>query len=388
MHPGLHLLEHESRLCRAQAGPLLRRRGLRVDSVEVLDPSPYDQRRRKVVTSLFIATVHVRPATGQRQTLLAACARDVRRGSVADDCSRVVADEGLEGRRRFVVADLMVDQARRAEAPHLPGRQRLVLKVRPARLIEPDHRTGAKLLEDRIVGRRQQVGHRRALVPQGLRRDIEAVVRHRAHLALEGEVIDVLVERDLDGEAQRVTAAFDGALGTRSRLDRRAALADIFLPLDLGDHVLDVHDVDHLGRLALSLHRHEPASAFCACASGVVERAAHGNAFETKLLLGTVAATRTVLRGGLAVSLVRGLLGCGARGSLDSVGDRGRFLACRLDERERPLQLTATAFELLQLCALLRVNRDQVLELRLLKKRNLPEPLDVGLAFEINHDAK
>jgi hypothetical protein len=28
-----------------------------------------------------------------------------------------------------------------------------------------------------------------------------------------------------------------------------------------------------------------------------------------------------------------------------------------------------------------------VLQLRLLKKRDLPEPLDVGLAFEINHDA-
>jgi hypothetical protein len=28
------------------------------------------------------------------------------------------------------------------------------------------------------------------------------------------------------------------------------SLADILLPLDLGDHVLDVHDVDHLRRLA------------------------------------------------------------------------------------------------------------------------------------------
>jgi hypothetical protein len=108
----------------------------------VLHPRAHDKRVREIVPGLLEAAIHVAPAPGQSQAVLASRSGDMRRRRVADDRPLVVTDERFESRRRFVVADPVVHESGRREAPHLPRRQRLVLEVRPTRLVEANHRSG------------------------------------------------------------------------------------------------------------------------------------------------------------------------------------------------------------------------------------------------------
>ena len=190
---------------------------------------------------------------------------------------------------------------------------------------------------------------------------------HRTYLPLEREVVDVLVEGDLGGEAQRIAPAVDGALRPGRGVDGGAALADVLLPLDLGDHVLDVHDIDQLRRLELPVHRLEPAAAIGAGAVRIVERATHRNAIKPKLLRRAMATSRFPGRWRLTAGLGPMGLGRGSSGRLDRITEGSGLFACGLDQRERALQLAPVRpLELVQLRALLRVDRDEVLQLRLL----------------------
>lgn len=92
-----------------------------------------------------------------------------------------------------------------------------------------------------------------------------------ALLARERNVVEVLVERDLDPERQRVAPADGSALRARSGLDAATAPADVFLLLHLDQPILDLDQIDHLGRLELSLHRLKVAATARTRAVGAVE---------------------------------------------------------------------------------------------------------------------
>jgi hypothetical protein len=104
-----------------------------------------------------------------------------------------------------------------------------------------------------------------------MRRDGEVVPTQDALLAGERDVVEVLVDRDLDGEVERVASAGHRALGAGRRLDAAAAFAGVLLLLHLHDAVANFDDVDHLRRLELPLHRGELAAATRARRVGRVE---------------------------------------------------------------------------------------------------------------------
>ena len=206
-------------------------------------------------------------------------------------------------------------------------------------------------------------------------------MRHQPHLALQRQVRDVLVEGHLDREAQRVPAAVHGALGAGRRLDGRAALADVLLPLHLDDLVLELDDVDHLRALGLALERLEAVAALRACAVRVVELARQRDALERELL-------RRAVPGAARSRGFFSRVPVAVAGRLAAASASATCFWRVLEQLQRQLQLALAALELLQLRALAREHRDQVLELGLLQQRHLAQPLDVSLMLDVEHIAK
>src|SRR5690606_31721866 len=115
--------------------------------------------------------------------------------------------------------------------------------------------------------------------------DDEAIAKHGADLPFERQVVEILRERDCDGEVHRVATAWNDPEGTRRGLDACAAFAVVLLALDLAQHELALDDVDVLGVVALARPLLELASACLAGAISDVEfEGRHLDHFEKRLL--------------------------------------------------------------------------------------------------------
>ena len=90
-------------------------------------------------------------------------------------------------------------------------------------------------------------------------------------LALERDVVDVLVDQNLDRERERVAAPGRGTLRAQRGLDAATTATDILLLFDLHELVADLDQVDQLGLFELAGHRAQLAAATRTRAVGVVE---------------------------------------------------------------------------------------------------------------------
>ena len=291
---------------------------------------------------------------------------------VADDDALVAADQRLEGGRALVVADPVHHHAGRREAPHLPG---LLLvasaQLGPAGLVEADDRLREDMGVERVVDDLDSSGGGVELVPERLRRDDEAVARQDALLARQRNVVEVLVDGDLDREAQRVATAGRGALRARRGLDAAAAAADVLLLLDSNQSVADLDDVDHLRGLELARHRLEPAAAAGTDSVRLIE-------LERLLDDGQLRLRRRARTGArLAVGLL------GALDPLEPLLEHGRLARELLDQREGRLQIAGAAAQRLQLAALARQRVGQMLVGDLEREGDAAKLLDVLLALDV-----
>ena len=195
-------------------------------------------------------------------------------------------------------------------------------------------------------------------------------------MARERDVIEILVNRDLDREVERVATTRRRALGARRRLDAATALACVLLLFDLHDAIADFDHVDHLGRLELALHRREIAAAGRARHVRCVEL--EDLLHQRELRLRSVAEVLTLL--------ALGLVGRRRRCVASTLG-RWRLRALRelFDEGERLLKLLLIALDRRQFIAL---HAQQHLDLRLLRERHPAQLLDVALASQVHvrHD--
>jgi len=98
--------------------------------------------------------------------------------------------------------------------------------------VRPDLRLTQDPLEQRVVARFQMTVQREQLIPQRLRVDQQTLLAHHATLAVQWQMIQVLVDGDLDGKLHRVAAASSHqvSLGARRRDHRPVALAAVLLP--------------------------------------------------------------------------------------------------------------------------------------------------------------
>src|SRR5579864_2327688 len=143
---------------------------------------------------------------------------------------------------------------------------------------------------------------------------------------------DVLVEGDLDREAQRVAATLDGTGRAGRGLDGAAARAYVLLPLDFDDLVLELDDVDHLRALGLSSQRLQRPATRGAFAIRFAQLAAQRHAGQRRLL-------RWAVAGLFAFRLL--LLGRSRR----RLVQLRRLLLRFFQQLQRDLQLTAAALE-------------------------------------------
>jgi hypothetical protein len=95
-------------------------------------------------------------------------------------------------------------------------------------------------------------------------------------LALERQVVEILVDRDLDGERWRVAPAADVGLGgeaerARGRVDAAVARAAVLLPLMLHEDEAPFDDIDLFGVLGLALHLRQGPAALRTRAVGLGE---------------------------------------------------------------------------------------------------------------------
>jgi hypothetical protein len=198
--------------------------------------------------------------------------------------------------------------------------------------------------------------------------------RQDALLTRERNVIEVLVDRDLDREQERVAATRRCTLGARRGLDAAAAAAHVLLPLDLHDAIAHVDDIDHLGRLELPFHRQQAAAARGADPIGVVQLVhdrhvrQRGLRRRAKLRarLGRLALDRT------ALARLRVLVG------------RRTLRDDLLQQRERLLQLAGLPPQLVELLALRSQDAQQLLDLHLLRLRDAAKLLEVALALQVH----
>ena len=126
-------------------------------------------------SSFLELAVDVGPAAREHDARTVACASFVRLERVAYDDAVVAADERSKRVGTLVVADPVADDAGRRDAPHLPGLVGLAVEARPARLIETDDRVAERVLEQRRVVTSQPPRDRIHLIPERLRRHVEAV---------------------------------------------------------------------------------------------------------------------------------------------------------------------------------------------------------------------
>ena len=138
---------------------------------------------------------------------------------VAHDHAVVLADQRLERLGALVVANAMTDEARRGDAPHLPGLVLLAVEALASSSGRARSRDATGALEQRRVSEPKPSRQRVELIPESLRRHVEPVPAQDALLTRERDVIEVLVERDFDREVERVASALDGSLGARRRFD-------------------------------------------------------------------------------------------------------------------------------------------------------------------------
>ena len=171
---------------------------------------------------------------------------------------------------------------------------------------------------------------------------------------------DVLVEGDLDREAQRVAAAVDGARRDRARSRRQPPQrAHVLLPLDLDDLVLELDDVDHLRALDLARQRLQRPVARRAFARSVSHQlAAQRHARQRRLLRRAVTpllafCPSSYRAGGAAGSSSFAASSCASSSSFSAI--------CS----SPPLPLSFSSSR-----ALPRQHRDQMFELRLLQPRH------------------
>jgi hypothetical protein len=138
------------------------------------------------------------PAAREGNIVVAARASLVRLERIADDGAVVAGHQVFDGRGSFVVSDLVNDDARRGEAPHLPGLAVSGLESLPARLVETDDRLGKHTREQSVAGGFLEASSQYVqLVPKRLRCDVESVPPQDALLPRERDVIEVLVDVNL-----------------------------------------------------------------------------------------------------------------------------------------------------------------------------------------------
>ena len=192
------------------------------------------------------------------------------------------------------------------------------------------------------------------------------------------DVVEVLVDRDLDGEVERVASARRCALGSRRRLDAAAALAHVLLLLDLHDAVAHLHHVDHLALFELAVHRSEAAAAARTNLVRLVELEGLLNDEELQLR-GIPKALARLVFALLRRGFFRGLR------LFEVLLDLLRLLRQRRDQCELLLQLLLVAFERAELRGLRRQHAEQLLDLHLLRERDAAKLLDVFLAPQVRH---
>lgn len=139
---------------------------------------------------------------------------------IADDGAMVAGHQVLEGRRSFVVSNLVDDDARPGTAPHLPFRTRLV---------KTDDRLGGKsafCAGADSSSRRRRFGTNCTYWDDASRKRLALCLRV---LARQRDVIEVLVDDDLDRGVRRVASVRNGALGARRGPHAAATFARVFL---------------------------------------------------------------------------------------------------------------------------------------------------------------
>src|SRR5690606_38377218 len=173
---------------------------------------------------LFELAKAMRPAPSEDDAGGRARAGFVCLERVANDHALVLADEQLERRRALVTTDAMHDGAGRRETPHLPRLGPGTVEPRPAGLIKTDHRLLHHVLGETGDRDLQPLRDDVELIPQRLRRDDQAVLRHDPRLPREREMVEVLVEDDLDRDLERVAPAVDRSEEHTSELQSRENL--------------------------------------------------------------------------------------------------------------------------------------------------------------------
>ena len=104
-----------------------------------------------------------------------------------------------------------------------------------------------RVLEQRFRRGCQAFAECEHLIPKGLRCDDHAMANKDALLPSKRNVIEILVERHLDREGERVAPALDCTLGTERCFHAASAAANVFLLLDVYEALADLDEVDHLG---------------------------------------------------------------------------------------------------------------------------------------------
>jgi len=224
--------------------------------------------------------------------------------------------------------------------------------------------------EQRRFGPRQPFADCRYLIPERLRSYLESVTAQNSLLPRERDMVEVLVQRDLDRERERVPSSADSALGPRRSLNAAAAPADVLLLLDLDDAVADLDEVDELRFLELPRHGLEMASAARTCAVRGIQLENHLHMRQIRLLRRT---KFLALPGRLLGDVLRRDRYC-----------RRLLLGQRLDQRQGLLQLFGISLERLELVALRLQHAQQLLDLHLLRERDTTELLDVLLAPQVH----
>jgi hypothetical protein len=140
--------------------------GALVDCIERTSPVDRTLRVGMVDRSLAEFADHVCPAPGERDAWPLPSAGRVGRERIADNRALLLTDEVHERSSALVVTDSMDDDARRGEAPHLPGLATAAVESEPAGLVETHHRQGEHVLEERRVDKREPLGHGGREVPE------------------------------------------------------------------------------------------------------------------------------------------------------------------------------------------------------------------------------
>ena len=201
----------------------------------------------------------VGPAVGEREAGAGPGERGVGAVAVGDHNAGVAVQHLARGVLRSAVQNRVRDRILARHAPGPPPRRPAALQKAPPRLVGPEHWRRQHVLPHRFVRRRQDCRQGVELIPQRLRIDRQPLAVHPPRLALQRQMVQVLVERDLDRERGGVAMAAHIGPGREPQRAGRGvhaavARAAVLLPLVLDDHELSLEDGNLLAVLRLPLH--------------------------------------------------------------------------------------------------------------------------------------